>query len=237
MKIKDKNTLLDKEYFELVETLDSFAKENSIPYVIVGGGAVQAHLSDILTNPSQNQKPLYQSMREARAQLEHVFRPTDDIDIVMLTNENYRFFSYELENHIRERFSPNIKKSHKSLGVIKNGHQMRVQLATDPKIYQGFDDALFNYQVESATELDITYDHRGKGCSSKIVVPKPEVLILPKISRFSSGDRIDIYNLTKALSSSGRGFDRSEVRSLVKEFAPDQASRLMKNLDEILNEQ
>jgi len=238
MALKSKNTLLDREYFDLVGTLNDFAEENGVRYAIVGGGAVQAHLADILTNKSGHRKPKFESIRDARSQLEHIFRPTEDIDIVMLTDENHKFFSFNLEQYIRDMYQPkSVTQSHKSMGVARNGHQIRVQLATDPKAYKGFEDELFNYQVESAVEMDLIYDHRGKGLTTNVVVPKPELLILPKISRFSSGDIIDVNNLTKALKSSGRGFDRAEVRSLVKEFAPERADILMSNLDEILNNQ
>lgn len=238
MALQSKNTLLDREYFNLISTLHDFSEESGVKYAIVGGGAIQTYLADILTNKQNNRKPKFESIRDAKSQLEHVFRPTDDIDIVMLTKENPRFFSFNLEQYIQENYQPqSLKPSHKAMTVSRNGHQMRVQLATDPKIYRGFEDELFNYQVESANELELVYDHRGKGTSTTIVVPKPEVLILPKISRFSPGDIIDLNNLTKGLKASGIGFDRAEVRGLVKEFAPERSEILMSNLDTILNEQ
>ena len=238
MTLKSKNTLLDTEYFDLISTLHDFSEDTEVKYAIVGGGAIQAYLADILTNKHGNRKPKFESIRDAKSQLEHVFRPTDDIDIVMLTKENPSFFSFNLEQYIHQNYQPNsIKPSHKAMTVSRNGHQMRVQLATDPKIYRGFEDELFNYQVESANKLKLIYDHRGKGKSTTVFVPKPEVLVLPKISRFNPGDIIDLNNLTKGLKASGIGFDRAEVRGLVKEFAPERADILMSNLDTILNNQ
>ena len=136
MPLHNKHTLLDIEYFELARSIDEFASEKEIPYAVVGGCAVQAHLADIMTTPN----PIFggnKSLRDARLELNHMFRPTDDIDAVMLTDEKGGVIAHNLIQHIQERSPSDIYCDDTSIILTKNGHRLRIQLATKAHEYCG----------------------------------------------------------------------------------------------------
>ena len=237
--IEERNTIEDRQMYELLSNIHDFSSHEEIPYAVVGGLGIQSQLTDLLTNPKY-EGVTFESIRDIKSKLprneEHciIYRPTEDIDVVFLTDETDNVISSKLENFLRQTYSDNIRSEPKFLVTENNDKRIRIQLATSADKYRGFSNELFQYQVETADKLIIPYDHRGSGRSTELIVPKKEVLILPKLSRLSESDLIDLNEIVRMSEARKVPIDLQEVRSLAKAYSSNPES-IVSNLERIIS--
>ena len=232
--IQERNTIEDRQMYELLSNIHDFSEYEEIPYAVVGGLGIQSQLTDLLTNP-EYEGVTFESIRDIKSKLpSSIYRPTEDIDVVFLTEETDAVISSKLENFLRHTYSNNIRSEPKFLVTENNDKRIRIQLATSAEKYRGFSNELFEYQVETADKLTIPYDHRGSGRSTELIVPKKEVLILPKLSRLSESDLIDLNEIVRMSEARKVPIDLQEVRSLAKAYSSNPES-IVSNLERIIS--
>jgi len=232
--IQERNTIEDRQMYELLSNIHDFSSHEEIPYAVVGGLGIQSQLTDLLTNPKY-EGVTFESIRDIKSILPRsIYRPTEDIDVVFLTDETDNVISSKLENFLRHTYSDNIRSEPKFLVTENNDKRIRIQLATSADKYRGFSNELFQYQVETADKLIIPYDHRGSGRSTELIVPKKEVLILPKLSRLSESDLIDLNQIVRMSEARKVPIDLQEVRSLAKAYSSNPES-IVSNLERIIS--
>jgi len=230
--VEEKNNIGDIEMFNLLSEINDFSNNENIPYAIVGGLGIQAQLTDLLTNP-EYVGVTFDSIRSIKERLPtSIYRNTEDIDVVFLTEDSDTVLSSKLERHLRETYSQNIRSEPKFLVTENRNKKIRIQIASTAEKYRGFSDDLFRYQVDTADTLKLPYDHRGSRRSTELVVPKKEVLILPKLSRVSDTDLVDLNELIR-LASARDPIDVQEVRSLAKAYS-DNPDIIIGNLERII---
>ena len=234
--MQKEHNLTHRDLFNLVQATHDFCTENEIPYAIVGGVGVQSHLVNSITHASGGPTSISEDRRNSNI-FGWLLRNTNDIDVVMLTDRSNERLDFEIEKYLIQNL-PNFSGLTPKSGTLKvntNRSEISLQVTTDSVKYKGFEESLFEYQVDSANELELIYSERGPVNRTNVKVPTSEILALPKLSRYSVSDMQDLQNLIRITRIHGQGFDKNAVKSIAKRYAPNNSHTLVSRLDEIMS--
>ncbi len=235
--------LTDDEFATLlVRTHDCFSNAG-IPYMFVGGVAIQAHNAFYLTN--SHRKPLKELTKDPSFRVQDFFRATDDVDITLKKgsecsdidfakrilgvlaeiSEEHDYLS-PTDSHVITivPYRTGVARPIFNLGKdVKSGERLDPERVVSFNIYQG--PKPIGDKVSSDFE-GVHYDEfleRAVICeipygnTSKLVlrVKKPEDLLATKIVRGRDKDWTDILSLYRNSQQSGNPIDLGVVESLL----------------------
>ncbi len=226
-------TLFDKGYFVLLNELGEAFSDHSIDHLLVGGGAIQAYSLFFLTN---NGKLSLEDAVKPNEVIGELIRPTDDYDFITkdASYEDIREAINSLNRVTVEQDDPpsmfairiardgavrqmyKVKElSHSNNGKeVQDSYDVWSTVAYTPKslkvdLPEGFYESRF--EEDNVREFSITYD----GLELKVRVPRPELLLAPKIARGRPKDLMDIYNLIEIMANRGEQFDSSKITDVL----------------------
>ena len=70
--IQDRNTIEDRQMYELLSNIHDFSSHEEIPYAVVGGLGIQSQLTDLLTNPKY-EGVTFESIRDIKSKLPSLY--------------------------------------------------------------------------------------------------------------------------------------------------------------------
>ena len=226
-------TLFNKGYFVLLNELGRAFSERSIDHLLVGGGAIQAYSLFFLTNDGKLSLEDAVKPSEVIGQL---IRSTDDYDFITKDASDWdvreainslnevtveqddppNLFAIKIGRDGAVRQMYNVEElSHSNNGrEVQDSYDIWSTVAYIPKslkveLPEGFYESRF--EEDNVREFSITYD----GLELKVRVPRPELLLAPKIARGRPKDLMDIYNLIEIMADRGEQFDFSKITDVL----------------------
>lgn len=214
-------TYLQRPYFNVASALHDALEEQGILYAIVGGSGVQASIVDAVARHGLD------TIKQHKAELQNLLRPTKDIDIGTLNGSNEKMFSVgkEIAEACGAGYNPMLDS--RALKFEFDGQEpvyVQYELAKDdfkglPEIYESV--------VKDAKTLKLCYN--GKHAVG-LKVAKPEYLIASKLTRGADKDKIDISHLLTVCKNSGIPIQLEDIRAILK---GSNKGELFKNLERI----
>lgn len=188
-------TLQDRGYFDVLKMVSDDLNEQRIHYALVGGTGVQARIADISCRAQKTSIP-------GALSLEHVLRPTNDLDITSTADESFfvGFFNRIQETNptvivLDER--PRCKQIVMPVKGKKEQTRVFINYQTGPQDFSGLDARFYESCLETATPLTLSY----RGSQADVLVASPECLIASKLTRGDPKDVFDISTLLRTMKS------------------------------------
>ncbi|MEK6889835.1 MAG: nucleotidyl transferase AbiEii/AbiGii toxin family protein [Nanoarchaeota archaeon] len=189
-------TLQNRGYFDVLKMVADDFNQEGVNYALVGGTGIQSRISDISCRAQKTTIP-------GTNNLEHVLRPTNDLDITSDADEEFftGFFNrIQALNHpnvvvLDER--PRSKKIVMSIKGKKDPIGVFVNYQTGPQDFSGLDTGFYSDCLETATDLILPY----RGSKAQIRVATPECLVASKLTRSDPKDIFDISTLLRTMKT------------------------------------
>jgi len=228
-------TLADEELGYFVNNLHEQMEKEDIPYILVGGTAVQAHILKRLTD--RTRKTLSELVSDDELRIQDYLRATDDIDLAIssrvLKREGYVNFNKKINRalnvlEVEEAISPSeefllgyklirrgIKRPRFQIYVDDEGNdemQIAINIGRNKKDLQNLESENYDTFVDEGQALQIPFN-KDFVISTRVI--KPEHLIASKVAKFRAKDTMDIYNLSDLIRDCGEELNLSEIKKLL----------------------
>jgi hypothetical protein len=209
-------TLIDKEYFEILQKVSEQLDRQKIDYALVGGAGVQARITNILCRVNKTDASNVIG-------LETLLRETKDLDITTKSEEKdfVRFFNELQASNPNILVQPEALRSRKI--ILKGDEKVCVYLnyQTGPQDLAGLDEIFYYECIETAEDLNL----RNGNFRLIASVALPEYLITSKITRNDPKDIWDIGTLLRVMKqypSYCRRFRPSKVKSMLERAGKEE---------------
>lgn len=228
-------SLSDEEFAYFVNNLHRQMGKEKIPYILVGGTAVQAHILKRLSDKTG--KNLSDLVLDPEVRLQDYVRSTDDVDLTVSSSivkkEGEVGFTKKINRvldglAVREVISPSeefilgyklirrgIKRPRFQIYVddeFDDEMQIAMNIGRHKKDLRNLDSKNYELFVNEGKVLKIPFTSDFI-ISTKVI--KPEHLIASKVSQFRAKDTMDIHNLADLMRDCGEKLDTSEIRELL----------------------
>lgn len=238
--------LTDEEFAFFTNHLNDQLNEKKIPYVLVGGTAVQAHVLSRLC--SKTGKTLEQIISDPNIRVQDFIRATDDIDIALdssvVKEKGDTLFAKEIMDVFDgikgEYFSPSEEHIFEyqliRRGIKRPIFQISVDGETDNEqiismnvgryksdLYN-LDSKYYDKFVEEGENILIPY---SLNFNLSLRVIRPEHLLASKISKFRAKDTMDMHILADCMTENREKIDLSEIRRLLLPDYEDNYNRFL----------
>ena len=230
--------LTDEEFAYFVSNLHKQMEAEKLPYVLVGGAAVQAHVLDRMCRKTG--KNISQLVSAPDVRLHDYFRSTDDIDLAVDSSVATRHGDIEFAKIISrvldklqvregsERLSPS--EEHFLAYVLQRGGMKRsvfqvyvdgetdgdsmitINVGRSPRDLENLDSKFYDVFVREGQVIEISYCP-GFTLTSRVI--KPEHLLASKISKFRIKDTMDMHSLADIIAECGETVDVGEIKRLL----------------------
>ena len=227
--------LSDEELAYFVDNLHRQIEKEGMPYVLVGGTAVQVHVLKRLSNKTG--KNLSELVSTEGVRLQDYIRPTDDVDLAISSSVLETYGEVDFAKKVnkvldglerKEVISPSeefllgyrlirkgVKRPRFQIYVDDKGDdkmQIALNIGRNKKDLQNLDSKNYDFFVGGGQLLNIPFN---EGFSINTRVIKPEHLIASKIAKFRAKDTMDIHNLADLMRDCGEELNLSEIKKLL----------------------
>jgi hypothetical protein len=227
--------LADEEFAFFVNKLHEQLQREKIPYVLVGGVAVQAHVLKRLHEKTG--KSLIDLANDPNMRLQDFVRSTDDIDLSVHSyienNNGEERYANKINNVLEGLVVPEVVSPSDDLilgyrlvrrGISRPVYQVYVFDETDDeqrialnigrnkKDLQDLEADNYDFFVESGETMTLPY--AGDFDISMRII-KPEHLLAAKTAKFRPKDTMDMHNLVNVMIANGEVLDLGEMRRLL----------------------
>lgn len=238
--------LSDEEFAYFVDNLNKQMNEKEIPYILVGGTAVQAHVFKRLC--AKTGKNLEQIIADPTIRIQDFVRATDDIDLAIdssiVRTKGDTVFAKEIMSVFDGLKGEYISPSEEHIfeyqltrrGVKRPVFQIYVDEETDDEQLiamnvgryksdlNSLDSKYYDKFVNQGQEISIPYN---SNFNINLRVIKPEHLLASKISKFRAKDTMDLHTLADCIVESKEKINLGEVREILSPDYIDNYNRFL----------
>ena len=225
----------DEELLYLVHNLGKQMSKEEMPYLLVGGTAVQAHILKRLHE--RTGKTLSQLVEDPEIRLQDYIRSTDDIDLAIHSSVVRQLGDVEFGKRINrildgltngEVISPSeehiLDYSLARRGIQRPVFQISVDSETDtnmqiamnigrkPEDLHGLDEKFYDGFINEGQEVSIPYNDKF---TLRTRIIKPEHLLASKIAQFRPKDTMDLHNLSDMMREGDETLDLTEIKGIL----------------------
>jgi len=227
--------LADEELAFLVSNLHEQMGKKGMPYILVGGTAVQAHTLSRLQRKTG--KTLAELAEDPSIRLQDYVRSTDDVDLAIHSGVEGRagrtavgkmIFGILDELAVPEVISPSedmilgyrlVRKGMKRpvFQVVIDGEtdderRLALNIGVNPADLENLDAKFYDEFVDAGQEVKMPYN---RTFDVKTRVIKPEHLIASKVAKFRAKDTMDVHGLVDLMVEMGETPDLAEIKRLL----------------------
>ncbi len=225
--------LTDEEFAFFVNNFGKQMDESQIPYILVGGAAIQAHI--IKRGCTKTGKTVEQIVADPNIRVQDFIRATDDVDVALdpsIGEMGFSYFSRKMREVLEKLESEHISPSEEHIfryhlmrkGVKRPVFQIYVDEETndeqiismnvskDKSDLYNLDPSYYEKFVKEGQDISIPY---SSTFSLDLRVIKPEHLLATKISRFRAKDAMDIHVLADCMKENGEKIDLQEIEQIL----------------------
>lgn len=230
---REKYDLADEEFAFFVTRVGEQLTEREIPYIVVGGTAVQAHMLSGLCG--KYQCDIEDLVVNDHVRLQDHIRATDDVDMawkmpskigdvtidsrIILSALDSFCGAYESpsQNHVLEYSLDRRGIKRPRFRVRKDGKGneddvIAMNIGRADKDLERFEPNTYYKFIAEGETLTIPY---CEGFDLVTRVIKPEHLVAAKLSNFRPKDLMDLQNLYQCFKDTERDFDFKEIEDLL----------------------
>jgi len=227
--------LSDEELAYLIGNLDEKMNAEKIPYIIVGGTAVQAQVLKRLHQKTG--RTLAELAEDSKIRLQDYVRSTDDVDLAISSRiERERgevdfakkIFGVLESLAVPEAISPSgeyilgyqlvrkgIKRPVFQIYIDEETNDERrlaLNIGRNPRDLENLDSQHYDEFIERGEEIVLPYN---SDFTLRMRVIRPEHLLASKVSKFRAKDTMDIHTLADLMREGGEEIDFNEMRRLL----------------------
>jgi hypothetical protein len=227
--------LANEELAFFVDRLHKQMEKEEIPYILVGGTAIQAHVLQRLSNKTG--KNLSDLTLNPEIRLQDYIRSTDDLDLAISSSVLKKYgevgFNERINRvlsglQVNETVSPSeefllnyklirkgIKRPRFQIYVDGEGNdemQIAMNIGRSKKDLQNLNSDNYDLFVEKGQILQVPFNPNFT-INTRVI--KPEHLIANKVARFRAKDTMDIHSLADIMRDCGEKLDLTEIKKLL----------------------